>query len=83
MTPQILEFAYSTDKYCGISELNFLLTQWCYQTQCSQAELQQNLMSNIFTIVGTLNSVAEEMAGGKKVDYTDLDTCFKTYEKLG
>eukprot|EP00347_Sterkiella_histriomuscorum_P014144 403361995 len=80
----IYQIGYNLDKSCNFNELFYMLGQYCYKTNCNFDDIQKNLLSNLFTLTGSINNIADLMfSNGKTQDLTDLSTCFTTFNGVG
>lgn len=67
-----------------MNELFYIMTQYCYQTECSSEEISANFKANLFLLTAAVNDIAELLLGpGKAVEWEDLDKCYKQYLGLG
>ena len=55
----VYQITYSLDKQCEIQETFFELTTWCIRANCTADSLILSFQKNIFSLIGSLNSLAE------------------------
>ena len=80
----IFQLGYIFDDTCNLNELFYVMTQWCYKTNCSMTEISVNFQKNLFVLTGAINEIAMVLfQKDQKILWVDTDSAFQIYLALG
>ena len=68
----VYQIFYGFDKYCNVKDIIYDIAEWCLTGQLSFEMIGQNLLSKVFVITGSVNSLVAEVFESQAGDITDL-----------
>ena len=57
----VYQMMYTFDKYCNLKDIIYDVTEWCLSGNLSFEMVGQNLLSKVFVITGSVNSLIAEI----------------------
>lgn len=72
---------YEFDKYCNIKDIIYDVTEWCLTGNLSFEMVGSNLLSKVFVITGSINSLIAEVY--QSSGDNDLKNAFARFNTIG
>ena len=67
----VYQMMYTFDKYCNLKDIIYDVTAWCLSGNLAFEMVGQNLLSKVFVITGSVNSLIAEIYD-QSSDQSDL-----------
>lgn len=77
----VYQMLYGFDKYCNLKDIVYDVTEWCLSGNLSFELVGSNLMSKVFVITGSVNSLIGEIYNSS--GDSDYKSAFVRFSTIG